>query len=422
MFCDREAILNNGVAPALPDFKDEPVEKHLFDSRVGREDVCILDLFIILATRKKLIVLLAILGGVMATAIAFIIPVTYTATATILPPQQQSPLASALAGQLGGIASLASQSLGIKDQTDIYIGILNSRTIADALISRFKLQELYKKKTMTAARKMLASRTHIDSARFSLIQVSVEDRDPKRAADLANAYVDLLQKQNSRLAITESSQRRLFFECQVNEEKNRLAGAEAALKKFQEQNGVIQVSSQVEAVIRSMTQLRAEVAAREIALQRLGAGATTQNPEVQRQEIELKELRKQLRQLERNDVNRNQRDPLLPTSMVPAAGLEYAQRLREVKYHESLFEMLAKQYELARIDEAKESPVIQVVDIAVPPDKKSAPNRTAYILAGVVFSGIVGILIVLLRHAAGNPLYAEQVAMLQRLLWIRIKR
>lgn len=410
--------MDDGADFKLPSSKDKTVEARSTDFRGGQEDVSLLDLFIILAARKKLIALLTILGGLFAAGIAFLVPVTYTATATILPPQQQSSMSSALMGQLSGMASLAGQSLGIKNPADIYIGILNSRTIADALISQFELKKLYKKKTMTAARNKLASRTNIDSPKSTLIQISVEDRDPKRAADLANAYVDCLQKQNSRLAVTESSQRRLFFEHQVEEEKNRLVKAEAAFKEFQEQKGVIQVTSQVEAVIRSMAQMRAEVAAREVALQRLGAGATMQNPEVLRQEIELKALRNQLRQLEEKNSKRNQGDPLLPTTMVPAVGLEYARRLREVKYHESLLELLAKQYELARIDEAKESPVIQVVDIAVPPDKKSAPKRSVYILAGVIFGGISGILIVLLRHTAENPLHAGKVAVLRRLLWM----
>jgi tyrosine-protein kinase Etk/Wzc len=414
--------LDNETNSGLSNSMNEKVGEHLPDVGAGREDVSILDLFLILAAKKKFIITLTILGGLFATLIAFLIPPTYTATAAILPPQQQSSITSSLIGQLGGMASLAGQSLGIKNPADIYIGILQSRTIADKLIEQFGLQKIYKKKTLVDVRKKLASRTGIDSPKSSLILVSVEDRDPKRAADLANAYIEQLQIQNSRLAVTESSQRRLFFERQMEEEKNRLAEAEVVFKKFQEQKGLIQVSSQVEAVIRSMAQMRAEAAAREIALQRLKAGATMQNPEVLRQEIELTALRNQLRQLEEKSAKRNQGDPLLPTAMVPEAGLEYARRLREVKYHETLFELLAKQYELAKIDEAKESPVIQVVDAAIPPDKKSAPQRTFYAIAGVIFGGILGILIVLGCHAAGSPINSGKVTALRGLLRMKPRK
>ncbi len=289
------------------------------------------------------------------------------------------------------------------------------------MIKKFKLQELYETDTLVETRKSLALNAGFDAKKFSLIKISVKDRDPKRAADMANAYVDLLQEQNSRLAVTEASQRRLFFEMQLEKEKNNLADAEVEFKKMQEQKGIFQVSSQVEAVITALVRMRAEVAAREVNLQRLKAGATAENPEVLRQEIELNALRKQLKELEASTANRSQGDPLMPTTMVPEAGLEYTRRLREVKYREALFEILAKQYEAARIDEAKEAPVIQVVDRATPPDKKSAPKRSIYVILGIVLGGVVGITVALLSHSLQNPQTAEKVLALKRSLWIRRK-
>ena len=382
------------------------------------EGISILDLLLILAARKRLILGLVLLGGIIAAVIAFLTPPTYTATAVIMPPQQQSSTAAALLGQLGGVAGLASQSLGIKNPADPYVGILSSRTVADELIAQFGLQDVYKTKNLTDTRKKLASRTSFNSAKYSLIQISVEDRDPKRAADLANAYVDRLQEQNSRLAVTEASQRRLFFERQLEAEKNNLAEAEAAFKKMQEQKGIFQVSSQVEAVIRSMAQMRAEVAAREVNLQRLKAGATTQNPEVLRQEIELKALRSQLQELEASSAKRSQGDPLMPTTMVPEAGLEYTRRLREVKYRETLYELLAKQYEAARIDEAKEAPVIQVVDRAIPPDRKSRHHLESTLALGLLLGGTIGITSAFISYAAQNPACSTNIAALKKSLWI----
>lgn len=385
----------------------------------GEEELGVLDLLIILAKRKGLIIGLTLLGAAIAAVIAFIVPPTYTATSVIMPPSQQTSSAAALLGQLGGLAGVASQSLGIKNPSDPYVGILSSRTVADELIAQFKLQQTYRKKTLTETRKKLAKRSSFNSAKYSLIQISVEDRDPERAAEMANAYVNRLQVQNSRLAVTEASQRRLFFERELEREKNNLAEAESAFQKMQEQKGIFQVSSQVEAVIRSMAQMRAEVAAREVNLQRLKAGATTQNPEVLRQEIELKALRSQLQELESSSSKRSQGDPLMPTTMVPEAGLEYTRRLREVKYRETLYELLAKQYEAARIDEAKEAPIIQIVDRAVIPDKKSAPKRSVYVILGILFGSAVGVIMAFIGHTTQDAKHAEKVRALKEALFIR---
>jgi tyrosine-protein kinase Etk/Wzc len=381
----------------------------------------ILDLLIILISKKYRIIGTAILGGLLAAVLAFLRPPIYTASAIIMPPVQQSSSLTALLGQLGSTSNLASSGVGIKNPTDLYIGILSSRTVSDELISQFGLQKVYGAQKLSDVRKILASATHFDSSKYSLIQISVDDRDPKRAAALANAYVEKLQGQSSRLAVTEASQRRLFFERQVEAEKDHLAKAETALKKTQEQKGIYQVGSQVEAVIRSMAQMRAEISAREVSLQRLKAGATKQNPEVLRQEIELTAMRKQLKNLESSTAKKSTGDPFLPTTMVPSAGLEYTQRLREVKYRESLFEILAKQYELARIDEAKEAPLVQIVDHAIPPDRRSAPSRRLYVIVGVMLGGVLGLIWGLLGYIVQDPKNSQKVSALKQSLWKRQK-
>jgi len=162
--------------------------------------------------------------------VAFLIPPMYTATASIMPPQQQQSTATALLGQLAPIAAVAGSNLGIRSPADLYVAILRSRTIADDLVTAFDLRRLYDKQTMADARKVLARRTSFSTGRDPLITISIEDRDPKRAAAMANAYVSELYKQNGRLALTESAQRRLFFERQMEGQKKALADAEAALK------------------------------------------------------------------------------------------------------------------------------------------------------------------------------------------------
>jgi tyrosine-protein kinase Etk/Wzc len=371
-----------------------------------KNDISLLDLIIFLLTKKRLIAGFMLIGCVVSVVAAFIVSPTYTATAVIMPPQQQSSTAAMMLGQLGGVASSAGQTLGLKNPLDPYVGILSGRTVADTLIKQFDLQKVYKTKTLVKTREKLAKRTTLNASKYALIQISVEDKDPKRAAEIANAYVKKLQEQNDRLAVTESSQRRLFFERQLEAEKNSLFSAEVDFKKMQEKKGVFQVNSQVEAVIRALAQMRAEVAAREVNLQRLKVGATAQNPEVLRQVSELKALWTQLQKYEA--TNKSQGDPLIPTAVIPEAGLEYVRRLREVKYHESLFELLAKQYELARVDEAKEAPIIQIVDYAIPPDEKSAPSRSLYILIGTFVGAFLGIMIVFLRHMSNDLLRGSE--------------
>jgi tyrosine-protein kinase Etk/Wzc len=366
-----------------------------------------------LARGRRMILGAAVLGGLISGTIAFLLPPMYTATALIMPPQQQQSSVSAMLGQLGPIAGLAGRDLGIHDPADVYVGILAGRTIADDLIETFALQSLYGAKTFTDTRKILAGRSSFFAGKGSLIKISVEDHDPKRAAALANAYVDELHKQTNRLALTESAQRRIFFEQQLEAENRALANAETALKATQERTGVLQVNSQVEAVIRSLAQLRAEIASREVALSSLKKAATARNPEVVRQETELAAMREQLAGLEMRAGTDGSPDVILPTSEVPKVGLEYVRALRDVKYHETLFELTSKQYEAARMDEAKETPVIQVVDSAVPPERKSAPSRTLLAATGFFGFGFVGWILAAARNHFQTAAGMEKLRLLK---------
>jgi capsule polysaccharide export protein KpsE/RkpR len=212
-----------------------------------------------------------------------------------------------------------------------------------------------------------------------VIEISVDDRDPKRAADMANAYVDALQKLTQGLAVTEASQRRLFYERELLSAKDRLSDAEVALKQTQEKTGLIQLDEQAKAMIHSTAALRAQIAAKEVQLQRMRLFATKQNPDLQGAEQELSGLRAQLAIQERKGAGGNG-DTQLANAKVPAAGLEYIRRLRDVKYNETIFELLAKQFEAAKLDEANNSTIIQVIEKATPPERKSAPKRAQIVL------------------------------------------
>jgi uncharacterized protein involved in exopolysaccharide biosynthesis len=372
-----------------------------------------LDLLLALVERKWSIVWVTLAGGLITALVVFLLPHMYTATASIMPPQQQQSTAAALLGQLGPLAAAAGGNLGLKTPADLYIGILGSRTIADRLVQKFSLRQLYDEETVSDARKVLAKRSSFSTGRDSLIKISVEDRDPKRAAALANTYVEELYKQNSRLALTESAQRRLFFEGQVEAQKKALADAEVALRAMQERTGVLQVNAQVESVLLSIARLRAEVVSREVALSSLEKAATPQNPEVVRRQVELAALREQLKKLEASGEARRPGDPTILTSQVPKVGLEYVRALRDLKYNETLFELLSKQYEAARIDEAKDAPVIQIVDSAVPPERKSWPPRALLICLGTFLSGLLACLIALGRIRFAGSEDAEKFRLLR---------
>jgi capsule polysaccharide export protein KpsE/RkpR len=234
---------------------------------------------------------------------------------------------------------------------------------------------------------------------------------------MANAYVADLYGMNSRLAITEAAQRRVFFDRELADERNALTIAENDLKQSEENSGVIQLSGQAESIIRSLAQLRAEIASREVQLQSMRTFATDQNPDTVRTQEEIAALREQLAQLERDPRNSQPGTTGIVSGRVPEVSLEYARRLREVRYHESLFELLSKQSEAARIDEAKAAPIIQVVDRAIPPDKKSSPHRTLITLG----FGVIGFFLACLQAVASRafrrigqvPEYAIKVARLK---------
>ncbi len=345
----------------------------------------LLDLLLIFARRKRLIAGVTVGAAIAAAAVSLLLPNWYTATTTILPPQQNVSLTASLVGQLGGLSPLtsagtAAQSLGLKNPNEIYVSMLRSRTVADAMIQRFDLMKVYRARTMPDARKELQKASGMDlSSRDSTITIAVEDRDRKRAAEMANAYVEELRAVTQIHAVSEAAQRRMFFERQMAQAKNNLASAEQALKETQQKTGLIQLNDQSRAIIESVVKLRAEIAAKEVQVQVLRSGATERNPDLIRLEQELAGMRTQLASVERQSGGGGG-DIQVATGKVPEAGLEYARRVRDVKYYETVFELLAKQYEAAQLDESRTSAVIEVLDPATSPDKKSSPKRAVIVL------------------------------------------
>ena len=219
-----------------------------------------------------------------------------------------------------------------------------------------------------------------EDRKSGIISLTVEDRDPKRAADMANAFVEELKSLAGGLAISEAGQRRMFFEEQLRQTKVSLTRAEEEIKGFQQRTGMFQVDAQARAIIEGIARLRAGIAAKEVEAKVLRSFATAQNPDLQRVEEEIRALRIELEKVETSKGHGF--DPLMSSGRVPEMGTEYLRKLRQLKYNETLYELLSKQYELAKLDEARDAVVIQVIDRAVPPERKSRPAKDVDRLAG----------------------------------------
>ena len=346
-----------------------------------------------LGKRKRLVLGLPLAVAVISTIVVLLLPAKYTAATRILPPQQgqssAAMLLSQLGGVLGGIGGIAAGS-ALRNPAELYVGMLGSRTVADSLIKRFDLLHVYDEDYPSKARKSLEKRTDIKSERNGIITLEYTDRDPKRAAEIANAYVDELTKLTQTLAVTEASQRRLFFERQLTQERDRLADAEVALKRTQQQTGLIKLDEQGKALIEAIGRLRAQIAAKEVQLAALRTFSNPQNSDYVRSQAELSGMQEQLAKLEKSSAEKPG-EVFVPAARIPESGLEYVRRLRDVKYHETLFELLAKQLELAKLDEAHEGSLVQVIDRAIPPDRRSSPKRTLIVALAALAAALLAV-------------------------------
>ncbi len=283
-------------------------------------------------------------------------------------------------------------------------------------MQRFNLMSVYHSKFLLDACRALAGRSKIEATKQGLISVEVRDKNPELAADIANGYIDELQKLTGRLAIGEAGQRRLFFEKQLLRAKDDLTDAEIAFKQTQEKTGVMQIDAQSRAIIAAVSQLKAEISAKEVTLQAMRSFATAENPDYRLNSEQLAGLQQQLAKMLRNS-NQTEGDVEIPTTKIPTAGLEYIRRYRELKYQETLYELFARQYEIARVDEAKSAPVIQVVDRAKRPERKSSPFRTLIVLlstmAAFCFISLVVLLKEIFRRQRQDPGVREKLDLLR---------
>lgn len=344
-----------------------------------------IDLLIVIAKYKRSIARVTLAAAVLSAGVSYALPNVFQASTKLLPPQQTQSSAAALLSQLGGIAGAAAAAgAGLKNPNDLYVGMLKSRTIADRLISRFDLKRVYDTDSLEKARKKLASNTVITAGKDGLIEVIVEDENRQLVAPIANAYVSELFRLMKILAVTDAAQRRLFYERQLESTKENLASAEAALKNTMDTRGVVSVDSESRAILETMARLKAQASAKEIQLASMSAFVTKNNPEFRRAEEELNGIRAELSKLENGRGSVNQGNNI-------SGGLDNIKLLRDLKYQQMLYEALAKQYEVARIDEAKDPSVIQILDQAQEPERKAKPHRLVIVVLSTLsaFLGII---------------------------------
>ena len=382
-----------------------PLEKTTAVQNSNNDDeISLLDLLQVIVENLRILIL-ALLGvGILALGISFFIPPSFTANTAFLPRQQASAAASMLQslGAIGGIACAAAE---IKDLADQYVAFLQSRAVQDALIKRFDLQERYQQDFQESTRKTLAGMSKISAGKDGLITIAVEEEDPQIAADIANAYVDELSQLLSRLAVTEAQQRRVFFEKQLQQTKAKLVAAQQTLAASGVSVAALNISPDV--ALEGPARLRAEVTAQEVKLASMRSYLTENAPAFKQAMSALTALKKQLSLAEKvqNPSERSQDN-------------DYINNYREYKYQETLFELFTKQFELAKIDEGRESPVIQVVDVAQVPELKSKPKKALIAVMATLRTGFMLLLFVFARstwrHRQSDPATAEKIALIRQ--------
>ncbi|MEP7058187.1 MAG: hypothetical protein ABI809_10500 [Caldimonas sp.] len=356
------------------------------------------DLLTWIGEGKRVIATVTIVAAIASLALALNAPFIYTARTTLLapnPPPSGGSAALAALGSLGGLAG----GLGGKSPDELYVALLKGESVQRALIDRFKLKEHYHVETYETLRKVLPSFLRVSADKKSgLITVEVDDESPKFAADLANAHAEEVAKVLARLAVSEAQLRRVFFENQLKETKENLVKAEQALQGTQEKSGMIVLDKQAEALIGGAAQVRAMISQREVELKVLRTSATEQNPDVMRLNSELRALRAELARMESAQGTGNGSAVEMPVGRIPAAAIDFVRARRELKLQETLLEGMVRQYEVAKLDEAKEGSILQQVDVALPPDRKSKPSRALIVLVGTALAFFASSAFVVLRR------------------------
>lgn len=320
----------------------------------------LLEFAALLARHRRLLLLMPLSAGALALGATYLMDPVYTAKASFLPPQQQQSSSMSALASLGALSGLAGGLSGMKSPGDQYIGLMQSVNVQDRIVNQFKLMDVYKSEFRFQARRALETNVRFGlGKKDAMISIEADDKDPQRAADIANQYVVELRRLTNELALTEAQQRRVFFEAELKQTRDRLTQAQLALQGSGFNPSAIKAEPKTAA--EEYARLKAEATAAEVTLQAMRRTLVDSAPEIQRQTAVIAALRAELRRIETADTS--------------AGTSDYVSRYREYKYQETMFELFSKQYEVARLDEARDGGLIQVVDAATKPEYKSRPKR-----------------------------------------------
>lgn len=365
----------------------------------------------VIEKRKKSIIFITVSAFVISAVVTLLLPKVYSSTAKILPPQQDQGIMSAFMGQMGvGVASLASDILGAGKPSDLYAGILDSDGLRDKIIDRFKLMDVYGERYRLDTYKVMQEKvTIVSGKKDGIISITVEDKDPKRAADMANAFVQELGKMTVVMSISGASQKRSFIEERLSKAKVDLARAEDGLKIFQAKNKALDLPEQAKGTIKGIADLMGELAVQEVQLATLRRQFTDDSQEVKNLKASISNMKTQLAKLEGGGT----RSAIPSVGSMPAMGQEYLRLMREFKIQETLVELLTKQYEMVKFTEANEVSNIQVIQKATVPDKRIKPKRTIVVAASSVGGFLFAVLFAFFAEFL-DRLHPEKRALLQQ--------
>jgi capsule polysaccharide export protein KpsE/RkpR len=375
--------------PQLADDLDMAME-----ARVSRERFW--ERWRLLWLKRRLLFRSAIVGLVGAILMAFLLPKRYTSTVQLMPPDSQSNNAiafiSGLTGQSSTLSALAGDMLGLKSTGDLFVGVLRSRTVQDRIVERFGLKKEYRTRFVDRARKRLEQDTDITSDRKSgIIKVSVTDSTPKRAAEIAGAYIDELDLLMVQLNTSSAHRERIFLQDRLSAVKQELESAERDFGQFASKNATIDITAQGRAMVEATATLEGQLIAAESELQGLRQIYTDENVRVRSTQARISELQAQLQKLggKPGEISPQNSDasaadpPGYPTfRQLPLLGIPYADKYRQFRVEEAAYEALTKEYELAKVEEAKEIPSVKVLDVPEVPEHRSSPPRLLIIFLG----------------------------------------
>jgi len=367
---------------------DQPT--HPEDSDDG---IDLLDLLQTIVDNLRLLILGPLVAGFAALGVSYSIAPTFTAQTSFLPPQQQQGMAASMLASLGALEGLAGAASGIKKPNDQYVTFLKSNSVEDALIDRFDLMNRYKQEFRTNARKTLQANVKISTGKDGIITITVDDKDPKTAADIANAHVQELKGLMGRLAVTEAQQRRQFFEKQLQQTQEKLTHAEIAIKTTGISSNILKANPQ--SAVAAVASLQAQITSQEVRLGAMRGYLAETAPDFKQALNELVTLRAQLAKLSNNTVT-------IASPDRNAAQGDYISKYREFKYQETLFDLFAKQFEMAKVDESREGATIQVLDKAEPPELMTKPQKALIAMVTSLTSGFSLLLFVFIRQALRN--------------------